>query len=560
MTQGASPGYSGWTSNADGTGLRITRPGRIDFHNCTLTVTDASIGTYVRGAVPTVSGTADYTWPVAGGGRIVFDTCTFNGTRTGSDGLLTAYVNRINSTAQNENNNKLVFTNCTFGSGLDYAFMTGHAGTYTGTSGTGGMYVFTNPTVNAAKFLWLNGHNGGPTYSNFNIEITGGTYTNMGEWGYQYGYTAAANGSDNILKVSGVVISEAQNVIGNFTGIGATQFSRPDAAAGIMREIYGCTESPITSRIAGYVWAGATYDTLSSGWTVAKETWETAVSLTLSSEFDVAITAGKYFNGRYEVPTSALTGDKIRLTYPAHSTRTATVAGCSFGARSGSTMDFSTTPTRITFDGGNNGYTKTAGSADKVSDAITFAYNGATAYLHHLTHGTGGYYAQKYATLSGNDLYYLNNADNDEVLTADVTGYNAGSNEIGDFSKLEVRTSINSYKVSLADEPDSVTYNGVTLTKEPGVTLDVALNKWDWSSADGGTLWVNVGEDPTTHDLIAVYGTGTAARDVAYFDGIAYKCTAAGIAGVATWSLEEEYPPQVTGYFDDVWYDSGWYH
>ncbi len=257
FTMGASPGYVGWTSSVDAKGTYITSPTRIDFHNCSFTVNDTNIGAIVRGALPYINGT--YPWPAAGGGRMVFDTCTFNGSRTGSDGLITAFINRLNDVSQNENNNILQFNDCTFGTGLDYALMTGLPAGYGTGGGTGGIYEFTNPMVNSAKFFWLNGHNGGPTYSNFNVTITGGTYTGMGTWGHQYGYTSAASGSDNILRMSGVSITATQNVISHNSGIGSTNVARP-SGTGVMRTITGCTSSPVTAKPAGYCKDASTYD------------------------------------------------------------------------------------------------------------------------------------------------------------------------------------------------------------------------------------------------------------------------------------------------------------
>jgi hypothetical protein len=223
------------------------------------------------------------------------------------------------------------------------------------------------------------------------------------------------------------------------------------------------------------------------GWTLK---WETAVNINMPSEYEFPITSGKYNNGRYEVPLSSLIGTKIRVSYPAHPTRVMTVAGCSIGPRSGSTMDFSAGPTRITFDTGNSGYTTTPGTT-KVSDSVTFAYAGTTPYLHHLTAGLGGYYSQKYVTLSGNDLYYLSNADNDQCMIADVTGYSSGANEIGDFNKVETARDVYAYQEVPVPEPTVVLFDSV-----PGLVAISYDDLWNgatnryWYDSENTILYI----------------------------------------------------------------------
>ena len=52
-------------------------------------------------------------------------------------------------------------------------------------------------------------------------------------------------------------------------------------------------------------------------------------------------------------------------------------------------------------------------------------------------------------------------------------------------------------KTGITTEPDGVYYDTTFLTQDNGETDDVGINEWDWTSADGGTLWINVGEDPS---------------------------------------------------------------
>ena len=57
------------------------------------------------------------------------------------------------------------------------------------------------------------------------------------------------------------------------------------------------------------------------------------------------------------------------------------------------------------------------------------------------------------------------------------------------------------YKATVAAMPNVVVYDTTQLTLASGATNTVSLNHYDWSSANGGTLWVNVGEAPTTGSI-----------------------------------------------------------
>lgn len=54
-----------------------------------------------------------------------------------------------------------------------------------------------------------------------------------------------------------------------------------------------------------------------------------------------------------------------------------------------------------------------------------------------------------------------------------------------------------SYKTTVATQPRVVVYGSTRLTYNASATSTVALNQFGWSTANGGTLWVNVGENPT---------------------------------------------------------------
>uniref|UniRef100_A0A6H1Z6K4 Putative pectate lyase n=1 Tax=viral metagenome TaxID=1070528 RepID=A0A6H1Z6K4_9ZZZZ len=54
------------------------------------------------------------------------------------------------------------------------------------------------------------------------------------------------------------------------------------------------------------------------------------------------------------------------------------------------------------------------------------------------------------------------------------------------------------YKAGITTEPKAVYYNGTKLTHNDTATVNVGSNEWDWAA---DVLYINVGEDPSTHDL-----------------------------------------------------------
>lgn len=53
------------------------------------------------------------------------------------------------------------------------------------------------------------------------------------------------------------------------------------------------------------------------------------------------------------------------------------------------------------------------------------------------------------------------------------------------------------YKTGVTSEPVTVRYDSTFLDENNYETDEVTTNKWDWTSASGGTLWINVGENPS---------------------------------------------------------------
>lgn len=152
------------------------------------------------------------------------------------------------------------------------------------------------------------------------------------------------------------------------------------------------------------------------------------------SSFSQAYTGGgnldQTYNIRMVLPASAISvsGHSIRL-FLASYTNPGVVSGCSIGERSGSSEDFASAPTRVTFDGGANGCT-IPNSGGKYSDWINFAIDETKDYLVHLYYtGSTGNRGVAQVTLSGTRRYYkVGSAPGDETMTQDVSSYTGDSN------------------------------------------------------------------------------------------------------------------------------------
>lgn len=165
------------------------------------------------------------------------------------------------------------------------------------------------------------------------------------------------------------------------------------------------------------------------------------------SSFSQAYTGGgnidQTYNIRMVLPASAISvsGSSIRLFLASYK-NPGTVSGCSIGERSGSSEDFASAPTRVTFDGGSNGCT-IPDSGGKYSDWINFSIDETKDYLVHLYYT---YSAENrgvtLVTLSGTRRYYkAGSAPGDETMTQDVSGYTGDSN-FNSVGAVQIKTGV----------------------------------------------------------------------------------------------------------------------
>jgi hypothetical protein len=133
----------------------------------------------------------------------------------------------------------------------------------------------------------------------------------------------------------------------------------------------------------------------------------------------LSYTFGSSMNLRTLLPASEISGSGsvIQLTIKNGSGSTV-LGGCSIGERSGTTFDFTSTPTRVTF-GGSNTKSMTA-DEECVSDVIAFALDETKDYLVHIYLSSTPYYTYK----SKGSNYCADNVNGgDDTLVQSSSGY-----------------------------------------------------------------------------------------------------------------------------------------
>jgi hypothetical protein len=228
------------------------------------------------------------------------------------------------------------------------------------------------------------------------------------------------------------------------------------------------------------------------------------LSYTLTS--DAAIAAGT--NQRMLIPNSAITssGNKIRLTLQGVSGGAVTIGGCAIGERSGTTGNFASAPTRITF-GGNNTGTLPGSLGTLVSDVITFTVDETKDYLIHIYYS--GVSAVRYVT--GTLTRYYRDYNTNDTLTADISGltYTSNSYVVG-IKSFEILSGIitcasestikknGAYAIKLVAPQTTSLNKTITRTVSPTINL---------TDQDNLKIWVRASRTGTNFK-IAIHDSG----------------------------------------------------
>ena len=219
---------------------------------------------------------------------------------------------------------------------------------------------------------------------------------------------------------------------------------------------------------------GGTSTTTTTTTTTTSSTTSTTFSTTTTGPGDAIIWApGGTFTDRQDwqnanrrvlIANADITGNatSVRFKFIAHSTQSSVIDGASIGPVS-SAPDYSSAPTRITFDTGSSTVTLTAGTA-KWSDWITFTIDEDTDYLVH-TYSTSGGFVYCGQESSAGHQSYLHITSGDDTMTEDVT---MTSNPGAHYFLSEIEGA--SESTTTTSSTTSSTYS-TTTTTAPGDTV-----------------------------------------------------------------------------------------
>ena len=130
-------------------------------------------------------------------------------------------------------------------------------------------------------------------------------------------------------------------------------------------------------------------------------------------------------NLRIIIAASAIStsGTQVRITVSASTAASLDVTESFIGeqAAAGDTYDFASTPTRITWDGGSNGFTGLASSGEKTSDIVDFVLDETKTYIVSIHCGTNGGCRRDATPLAGWSAVFKDGAS--DASTVNATGY-----------------------------------------------------------------------------------------------------------------------------------------
>lgn len=167
--------------------------------------------------------------------------------------------------------------------------------------------------------------------------------------------------------------------------------------------------------------------------------WQTTFSQTLNARVYAGFATYMLIQ-RIDAALLSVSGSKVRITFEANTTDPWDIEHCYIGQRDtgGDAWDqlASPAPTRITFSGGSNGFSLSAGQTIR-SDEITFAFDHTASHLISVDNGNTGTTAPRgIGTLAG-AVTYTKVADG-EATTQNRSGYGTGASALFGINKIEV--------------------------------------------------------------------------------------------------------------------------
>lgn len=231
--------------------------------------------------------------------------------------------------------------------------------------------------------------------------------------------------------------------------------------------------------------------------------WDRSPSLASSSGLNETNWRNVLYNTY--LSDGGITIGKIRIKLAARPSTDYPVDGMSIGERSGSTDDYASTPTRITFNSGSNSTTVVAG-VDQWSDWVDYNLDVSKDYLCHIYSDLAGFVSVPKHSETGSDSYQKLNTAVDETLTETVSGYstetytyiitviegdvvvsdinisvgNASITATGQSSTLEIGINSNNASIILTGYVPILTFDDVILIENASIFLtgkSVVLNE-----------------------------------------------------------------------------------
>jgi hypothetical protein len=267
---------------------------------------------------------------------------------------------------------------------------------------------------------------------------------------------------------------------------------------------------------------------------LAQAAWAPSVntSLTLNPTLSFS-TAGYLVNDRLIIRAADISysGAAIKLRFVGHNTTSCVLSGASIGERSGSTGNFASAPTRITFGGNNFGTIPSGGYL--TSDIIPFALDETKSYLVHLLYNTSNPTAQKYGALAGGRYYKEDGTD--DTLTQDISGRSYSNDSmIVSLCNIYVYPLVDYSEPSVVQEGSyALKINCSTLSLNDTVTKTCSPT-WNLSGQNDLKIWVRASRTGTNFKLgIHDSGGTTTESNIAITEADTWELKTIDISAVA---------------------------
>ena len=269
----------------------------------------------------------------------------------------------------------------------------------------------------------------------------------------------------------------------------------------IVVQAYGAGNDPIISgmrEVTGWSTPGNWSEDLST---------ENKTLATMDTDWDPA-NIESWFRNEVLANTMDNNGTQIRLKLKAHTTANSVITGVSVGEQHAvNGEDYSSAPTRITFDTGNPGVTITAGG-EKWTDWVDYIWTRANDQLIHVTVDALSGDLNIRLKIAGN-VSWRELAGGDETMTQDVDGTDQQAHFVF-VEEIEIKFGTpNIWILDLATDPQRLVIDGTEYLEAKTAGGVNSTYRWFYDSG-GTTLYLYATENPATAYSTMDYSANTA--------------------------------------------------